>query len=93
LLIELRRIGLNAKAQFPAKVYYDGIEIWDYFVDIFVENKIILELKTVNNLLKEHEVQLVHYLNATNKNIGLLINFGSSSAEIKRKYSIYKKKS
>jgi GxxExxY protein len=77
---------LKAEAQVAINVVYDDIVIGNYFADIIVEDEIILELKAVQNLLKEHEVQLVHYLTATNKDIGLLINFGSDSAEIKRKY-------
>jgi GxxExxY protein len=90
LLIELKKAGLKVEAQVAINVIYDGVVIGDYFADILVENEIILELKAVQNLLKEHEIQLVHYLTATNKDIGLLINFGSKSAEIKRKYRIYK---
>ena len=92
LMIELRKVGLKAETQIPIEVNYDGIVIGNYFADILVENDIILELKAVQNLLKEHEVQLVHYLTATGKDIGLLINFGSESAEIKRKYRIYRKR-
>jgi len=90
LLIELKKAELKAEAQVSINVYYDEIVIGDYFADILVENEIVLELKAIQNLLKEHEVQLVHYLTATGRDIGLLINFGSDSAQIKRKYSVYK---
>ena len=55
-------------------------------MDLFVEEAVIVELKSVQNLTKEHEVQLVNYLNGLQKEIGLLINFGSSGVEVKRKY-------
>ena len=70
----------------PLKVYYDGQIVGDFFIDLFVEDSIIVELKSVQKLAKEHEVQLVNYLNGLNKNIGLLINFGPSGVEVKRKF-------
>jgi len=51
-----------------------------------VEETVIVELKSVQNLAKDHEVQLVNYLNGLKKDIGLLINFGTSGVEVKRKY-------
>ena len=89
LMIELKKSGLYAKSQVPIKVYYEGIIVGDYFADILVEEEVILELKAVENLHTIHEVQLVNYLKATDKEIGLLINFGSS-VKIKRKYKDYK---
>ena len=76
LLIELRKIGLNANCQTPIKVYYDGPEVGLYFADIVVENLIIIELKAGEGLIEEHEAQLVNYLKATNIEVGLLLNFG-----------------
>jgi GxxExxY protein len=55
-------------------------------VDLFVEDEILVELKSVQNLVKEHEVQLVNYLNGLEKDIGLLINFGPSGVEVRRKF-------
>ena len=60
--------------------------VGDFYVDLFVQDEIIVELKSVQNLSKEHEVQLVNYLNGLNKKIGLLINFGPSGVQVKRKY-------
>ncbi|MDH5717707.1 MAG: GxxExxY protein [Spirochaetia bacterium] len=85
LIIELREHGLKADNQLPLKVHYKTQIVGDYIADILVEDKIIIEIKAVNMLAKEHEVQLVNYLKATNKEIGLLINFGKS-VTIKRKY-------
>ena len=53
--------------------------------DVIVEDAIVLELKSVRRVVKAHEVQLVNYLTATNKDVGLLINFGERNVEIKRK--------
>jgi GxxExxY protein len=61
------------------------------YADLWVNSQLIIELKAMENLAKEHEVQLVHYLTATGVEIGLLINFGSS-VTIKRKYRNYRPK-
>ena len=63
----------------------------DFYADLWVEERIILELKAVQKLAVEHEVQLVNYLTATGIDIGLLINFGPS-VKVKRKYRQYKPK-
>ncbi len=90
MVIELRKYGLNVEQQKSIKVYYENIIVGDYFADLFVEDEIIVELKAVENIVKIHEVQTVNYLNGVNKEIGLLINFGSS-VEVKRKYRTYNK--
>jgi GxxExxY protein len=55
-------------------------------VDIFVEDSVVVELKSIQKLSKEHGAQLVNYLKALNKAIGLLINFGPSGVEAQRKF-------
>jgi GxxExxY protein len=85
LLIELRKAGLEAQAQIPITVHYDDEIVGEFVADIVVKNLIILELKSVRRLVKAHEVQLVNYLTATRKDIGLLINFGEQHVEVKRK--------
>ena len=85
LLFELQREGLHAKAQEPIKVYYDNMVVGDFVADIIVNNKVLVELKSVIKLNKAHEVQLVNYLTATKIDIGLLINFGEEKVEVKRK--------
>lgn len=76
---------IPAKNQLPIPVYYKGKIIGDYFADIVVENKIILELKVVRKILPIHNVQLIHYLKATNYKVGYVINFGSKEKlEFKR---------
>jgi len=57
---------------------------------LFVEDTVVVELKSVQNMVKDHEVQLVNYLKALTKEIGLLINFGPSGVEVKRKYKEFK---
>ena len=85
MLIELNKTGLSAEAQKPIKVYYDENNVGEFIADIIVNDTIILELKSVSRLVKAHEVQLVNYLVATGKPIGLLLNFGERRVEVKRK--------
>jgi GxxExxY protein len=84
LVLELRDLGLEVRQQYPIKVYYNGNVIGDYTADLIVENTVIVEIKAVVKLNEMHEVQLVNYLKATDADIGLLVNFGSTIT-IKRK--------
>jgi len=85
LLIELHKAGLDAESQKPITVYYDDEIVGEFVADIIVNDTIILELKSVRRVVKAHEVQLVNYLVATGKPIGLILNFGESKVEVKRK--------
>ncbi|MFC1824198.1 GxxExxY protein [Thermodesulfobacteriota bacterium] len=85
LMIELRKAGLDAESQKPITVYYDDEIVGDFIADIIVNDTIILELKSVRRVIKAHEVQLVNYLVATGKPIGLILNFGERKVEVKRK--------
>jgi len=85
LLIEFRKAGIKAESQKPITVYYDGEVVGEFEADIFVEDTIIIELKSVRQIAKAHEVQLVNYLVATGKDVGLLLNFGETKVEVKRK--------
>jgi GxxExxY protein len=76
LVIELMKIGLFVDVQKSIQVFYEGKLVGDFVADMIVNNTIILELKAVKQLAKAHEVQLVNYLVATGKPVGLLINFG-----------------
>jgi GxxExxY protein len=86
LSIELGKLGLKAEAERPLKVYYSGNVVGDFFTDLFVEDLVVVELKSVQKLSKEHGAQLVNYLKALKLDIGLLINFGPSGVEVQRKY-------
>jgi len=86
LTIELNKRNLSVEEEKPLTVYYDQFEVGSFFVDLFVENEIIVELKSVNTIVKAHEVQLVNYLNALKMEIGLLINFGPSGVDVKKKF-------
>ncbi len=76
MMIELPKHGLTCERQKNIKVYYNEIEIGDYYADIIVEDCVIIELKAVGSIAPEHEVQLVNYLKATEIEVGLLLNFG-----------------
>jgi GxxExxY protein len=84
LLIELEKRGITARAQLPISVYYDGKGVGEYFADILVEDILIVEIKATSSILPEHEAQLLNYLKATGKEVGLLLNFGPSP-QVKRK--------
>ena len=84
LLIELGVHNLAAISQPEISVTYRNQMIGRYYADIIVENKIIVEIKACKVLLPEHEAQLLNYLKATELEVGLLLNFGSSP-EVKRK--------
>jgi len=86
VIIELSKGDLKVEEEKPLKVYYDDHVVGDFYVDLFVEDEIVVELKSVQHLAKEHEVQLVNYLNGIKKDVGLLINFEPSGAQVKRKY-------
>jgi len=85
LLIEMRKAGLDAETQKPVTVYYDGEVVGEFVADMIVNEAVIIELKSVRRIIKAHEIQLVNYLVATGKPVGLILNFGEVKVEIKRK--------
>lgn len=91
LRIELLKKGLRVKQQESFNVTYEGQVVGEYYADLWVEERVIVELKAALALVKEHEVQLVNYLTATGLDLGLLLNFGSS-VQVKRKFREYKPK-
>jgi GxxExxY protein len=86
LLIALRQRGIEARSQAPLKVTFRGETVGEFYADILVENRLIIELKTVRALVPEHQAQLINYLKATGVKVGLLVNFGNSKLEYKRLY-------
>ena len=81
---ELKIQGLKVETQAPNKVYYKEQCVGEYFADLLVEGKVIVELKTVERIEKIHEAQLLNYLKATGIKVGLLVNFRHPKADIKR---------
>jgi GxxExxY protein len=88
LLIRWREIGLSAVQQVPLTVHYHGVCIGEYVADLVVEDIVIVELKALTELAKIHEVQLVSYLQATGKQVGLLINFGEKIRIVRRVHTV-----
>lgn len=84
LKLELEIHGLKVESQRPIKVLYKGAIVGEYFADLCVEDNVIVELKATEGIRVEHEMQLFHYLKATQKEIGLLLNFGPKP-EVRRK--------
>ncbi|MEO6670898.1 MAG: GxxExxY protein [Ferruginibacter sp.] len=76
LIIELKKQGFYCLQQTPVDVYYENTVVGNYFTDIMVDNKIILELKVLEGeIIREHELQLYNYLKATELEVGLILNF------------------
>ena len=91
LILELKKYDLECSSEYPINVYYDDTVVGEFRADLIIEKSVIVELKAVNNIVPAHEVQLVNYLSATHIDNGLLINFGASKLEIKRKYRVYRR--
>ncbi len=91
--IELSKNRLTVVQQSPLTVFYEDEVVGEYQTDLWVANQVIVELKSVRQLAEEHEVQLVNYLTATKTEVGLLLNFGPTGVDVKRKYRMYRPKS
>jgi GxxExxY protein len=83
LAIELKKLGLQPAQQEEVWVYYEEECVGHYIADMVVNGVVVLELKAVESLRNEHFAQLKNYLKATNKEVGLLLNFGLKP-EVKR---------
>lgn len=84
MVLELKKAGIPAAPQFPIQVEYEGEVVGEYYADILVDNRVIVEIKAIKNLIAENEAQLLNYLKATQIEVGLLLNFGPDP-KIKRK--------
>ena len=84
MIIALRGMGHTVKQQQPIQVQFEGSVVGEYFADLLVDDRVIVELKAAEALAKEHEAQLLNYLKATNFEVGLLLNFGKKP-EFKRR--------
>ncbi len=76
MVIALNQSGLRAIREVPVPVWFRGKKIGQYFADMVVDNTVLLELKAARSLESAHEAQLLHYLRATEIEVGLLLNFG-----------------
>jgi GxxExxY protein len=84
LVVALRGKGLNTKEQHPLAVSFRGQVVGEFFADILLEDKVIIELKAARSLTSEHQAQVINYLKATGIEVGLLVNFGNPRLEYKR---------
>jgi GxxExxY protein len=84
LLVALRHKGIKAVCQVPLHVRFRGVVVGDFFADILVEEKVLIELKAVGRVVSGHKAQAINYLKATGIEIGLLINFGNPRLEYYR---------
>ena len=80
---------MSVECEARIQVRYEDIMVGDFFADLLVEHKVLIENKAVQSIAVAHEVQLVNYLTATGIEVGLLLNFGSQRLEFKRKHRTY----
>lgn len=90
MFIELKKMNLFVQKQKNISVFYESEEVGDYYADLIVDEKVIVELKAAEGLCEEHECQLINYLKATEIEVGLLFNFGKQP-ELRRKIFSNKK--
>ena len=84
MVIALAEAGIFVEAQKPVTVQFRGKAIGNYYADLLIERKVLVELKAVKSLNPEHHAQVINYLKATDIEVGLLINFGNPKLEFKR---------
>ena len=82
--LEILQSGLQVIRQSKIQVFYEGYEVGEYFADLLVEGIVIIEIKATVSLVEEHERQLINYLKATHKEVGLLMNFGKKPEFIRK---------
>ena len=87
LAIELERAGIGFEREKSHVIYYDGIDVGMRRADFIIEENVVVELKALINLEPVHLAQAKNYVVAYDKPIGLLINFGSQSLQIKKVYN------
>ncbi len=81
LMVLFRQSGLFAEQQVPIKVVFEGVVVGDYFADILVDKRVILELKACDRIMDIHKAQALNYLKATGIDLALIVNFGARSFE------------
>ena len=84
MLVALSEAGLNAKSQVAVGVCFRGRQVGEFFADLLVEDKVIVELKCAASILPIHEAQVINYLKATGINVGLILNFGNPKLQLRR---------
>ena len=84
LMVLLRNNGIQAEQQAPIPVLFEGEKVGDYYADILVEHKVVLELKAADSIAGHHRAQLLNYLKATGFRVGIILNFGGRKLEHER---------
>ncbi|MGI9455561.1 MAG: GxxExxY protein [Aeoliella sp.] len=84
LVIALRTRGLIVQQQWAISVAFEGELVGDYFADLLVNDRVIVEIKSAEAIIPRHEAQLLNYLRATNIRVGLLVNFGPEPRFIRK---------
>ena len=84
MLVALTETGVAVESQVPVQVNFRGQPVGDFYVDLLVSGKVVVELKAVDHLMPQHKAQVINYLNATGIPVGLLINFGNPKVEFQR---------
>jgi GxxExxY protein len=84
LAMVLEEKGFTVRCQYPVKVLFRSKEVGQFYADLLVNEKVIVELKAVKSLIPEHFAQVIHYLKATGFDVGLIINFGNQKLEYRR---------
>jgi len=84
LMVLFRREGIEAKQQVPITVYFEEEVVGNYYADILVEDKVILEIKSVENIIDAHIAQTLNYLKATGLRLAIILNFSKEKLEYKR---------
>jgi len=94
LFHQLQKSGLRVIQQHQINVFYDSVLVGEFFADLLVEDKVLLELKAVRQLDDVHTAQVMNYLKSSGLPICLLINFGRPKVEVRRfvPYDIWKQK-
>ncbi len=87
MVIALLALGLRVQQQVKISVYFQGQPVGEYYADLLVEEKVIVELKAVSQLMNEHQAQLLNYLRATPYEVGLLLNFGRKPEFLRKAYN------
>jgi len=86
MMNEFKKEGIPAEAQASIKVFYEGEVLGEYFTDVLVDKKVIVEIKATKSLVEENEAQLLNYLKATEIEVGLLLNFGPEPDIMRRAF-------
>ena len=84
MVVALSDVGIRVQAQAPIEVNFRGRPVGDFYADLLVDGRVIVELKALPNLSPQNEAQIINYLKATGIQVGLLINFGTPKLQYRR---------